>query len=160
MIEKTYQKIKDNIHLLEVDFENGEIKNRKIRLSKKGYFVFSLIRRDTFLHNVIAFMKYGEKSIGLDINHIDGNKLNNRPENLELCTPSENNIHALENGLRKIHGSYNNKSKLTEKDILIIRKMLENGEPQKNIAKCFNVSQSQISNIKINKTWKHVKGEV
>lgn len=44
----------------------------------------------TPVHWIVAEVFIGERPDGMWINHIDHNPLNNRPSNLEYCTPSEN----------------------------------------------------------------------
>ena len=53
-------------------------------------------------HRLVAesFVEKPASSKRLCVNHIDGNKLNNMPENLEWVTWSENNIHAYKHGLK------------------------------------------------------------
>jgi hypothetical protein len=99
--------------------EKGEIRNKKTKQIKKptikhrqGYYIVVLYGEDKKKHtksiHVLVLMSFKpvNKNAGYDIrytvNHIDGNKANNRLDNLEWCTHEENQQHAFKNGLRKI----------------------------------------------------------
>ncbi len=79
---------------------------------------------------------------GKEVSHLNGNPLDNRLENLKWETHKENMY-------RKI--------KLTEKNVIQIRKLLKQGFTQTKIAMKFNVSQSTIYRIKDNITWTHIQ---
>ena len=51
------------------------------------------------------------------INHIDGNKLNNNVKNLEWCTNSENNKHAWNKGLKECTEIQRESVKKTNKEV-------------------------------------------
>ena len=91
------------------------------------------------------------------VNHLDGNRLNNKASNLEWCTAKENTHHAIENGLQRVKGEFQTNSKFTPKDILDIRKMLDEGRTSRSIAEDYDVHESTISLIKIGKHWSHIQ---
>jgi hypothetical protein len=62
---------------------------------------------------------------------------------------------AIENSMDMVDKGRQN-SKLTPTDVFKIRTMLDNGYNQSAIKEKFNVSSSQISNIKARRIWKHV----
>lgn len=71
----------------------------------KGYLCVSLClknggRKMYKVHRLVAQSFIHNTENKPQVNHKDGNKLNNNVENLEWATSSENNIHALETGLR------------------------------------------------------------
>lgn len=69
--------------------------------SNSGYECINIRNKGYFIHRAISFA-YISKPLDKDfINHKDGNKLNNKIENLEWCTKSENTKHAYEQGLKK-----------------------------------------------------------
>lgn len=53
-------------------------------------------------HRVVWTVLNGPIPPGMDINHIDGKKGNNCPENMELATRSQNHKHAYSTGLRTL----------------------------------------------------------
>ena len=85
-------------------YNGRNLKGKILKLSpnKFGYLRFTAkkddITKTLHVHRVVlsTFNPIDEEK---QVNHIDGNKLNNKEENLEWCTDSENKIHAYANGL-------------------------------------------------------------
>lgn len=113
--------------------------------------------------HVVVFMYFrGMIPKGMEINHKNGTKNDNRISNLDLVTASENVRHAHSSGLaRPCKGEAHHSSKLTEKDVIDIRYLLylgrECGFPNSKIAKIYGVNAPCIHDIAKGITWKHVK---
>jgi hypothetical protein len=82
------------------------------------------------------------------VNHKDGNKINNLVSNLEWCTASENVIHAVR--LFGLHGENHHKSKLTSEQVRSIR---SDTRLHREIAADYAIVRSVVSEIKSGKTW-------
>jgi hypothetical protein len=106
---------------------------------------------------VLCNFKLMDNYLDFEVNHIDGNKLNNCIYNLEWCTKSENEFHAYRIGLKtSLKGEDHGGSKLKEDNIKEIKILLKKGEySQKRIAKIFGISQQQISRIKLGLRWSY-----
>ena len=110
-----------------------------------------------FIHRLVAECFLEAKEGNVFVNHKDGNKSNNRVDNLEWCTMKTNNIHAVQTGLRNpVKGESHPQSKLTEKNAIEIIRLLNQGINCTQIGKRFSVDRKTIADIKNGKTWKHL----
>lgn len=113
-------------------------------------------KKRTFLAHRLVLMAFCPVSNmkDLEVNHIDGDKKNNKLENLEWCTASENQLHAFRIGLQKARkGERSNWSKLRKEDIDKIFKLREQGLTQQQIGDIVGCTKSNISCILKGKTW-------
>ena len=73
--------------------------------NSEGYYIFNVGQklRNHRLHRAVAtlFLKNPDPEHFTDVNHIDGDKSNNRADNLEWCDRSYNLKHAYDTGLHK-----------------------------------------------------------
>lgn len=139
----------------------------KPALSSDGYLKTMLQGDDgkyhtNRIHKWVANTYLGPCPSGLEINHRDGNKLNNAPSNLEYCTRSENMQHAYDNGLQKPkRGQSNPCSKLTNEQVIEIRQYArQHGRlvRRKQLAEKYGVTEAHLKDIVSGRrgVWMHV----
>ena len=108
------------------------------------------------IHTLVALYFISERPLSMEINHKDGNKLNNHVSNLEYCTSKQNVQHAIKLGLRKT-GELHGRSKLTEKQVLEIRRKYKwNCYTMQMLCDEYKLSMPPIFSIIHRKTWKHI----
>ncbi len=107
------------------------------------------------VHHLVMLAFIGERPIGFDINHKDGDKTNNHLSNLEYCTRSKNIQHAFSKGLKPI-GQNHHKTTLTTKEVISIYELKHKGMTQKIVSEKYGVDRTTIGNIWRGKTWSNV----
>lgn len=102
-------------------------------IDRYGYEKVALVSSDNkrhrySVHRLVLENFYPiENMKNLQVNHIDGNKLNNNLSNLEWVTPRENTKHAFAIGLKTQKGEANNAAKYSEETILKVIEMFQQG---------------------------------
>jgi hypothetical protein len=140
---------------------NRKLMYLKPKISGVGYHQVCLqkesIRFYRLVHRLVAESFLGLNESKKYVNHINGIKTDNRVENLEWLTQSENQLHAYKIGLQnKQYGEQRYCSKLNNEKVILIKKRLQSGESYISIAPDFDVSPATVFDIYKNKTWVRV----
>lgn len=148
--KESYQRFAKGVLLKPAWKKEGRDCYPKVSLSKNGksntYYTYRLVAE--------AFMPNPDNLPC--VNHIDGDKFNPQVDNLEWCTYSENSKHSFATNLQCNKGVNNSRARLTEDDVLDIRKRYENGEDSREIAKRYGIVRDYVYMIKDKKVWKHI----
>ena len=142
--------------------KGGSMRTIKQRIKKPtkrpdGYLQIQLNknkkRQIKFIHRLELEVFFGLNN-DLQCNHKNGTKDDNRLENLEWMTRSQNVQHAFDVlGRKPANGEDIGTSKLTSKEVREIRNL--NGKLlQREIGALYGVNQQNVSNIINNQTWK------
>lgn len=125
-----------------------------------------------YVHRMVAALFLGPKpSPQLQINHRDGNKLNNAADNLEYVTLQENIQHAVRLGLTASgersrskkypetlsHGERSPFAKLTDAKVIELRQLYATGNySQRALAARYGIAPNTVKEITIGRRWKHL----
>jgi hypothetical protein len=145
------------------NWKNAKIeRNMSPCINSSGYyqtvFVIDGNNKSVTIHRIIAEVFIPNPDKKPEVNHKNGNKLDNTVENLEWVTRKENIQHCIDNKLQTpFKGSEVGTSKLIEKEVLEIRnKFIPKIYGRKKLAEEYNVSPLTIKDIVIRRTWKHI----
>lgn len=134
---------------------DGSIRLLKPYKKKTGYLAVKFGTKHHHVHRLIL-STWTEPS-ELDCNHINGNKADNRLENLEWATRSENMIHSVHVlGKKPGFGEDSYCNKLTNDDVAEIRSLRSLGWTFQRIAEKYNMNRSWIYRVATKESWKHV----
>ena len=160
-------------HGYSVDLKTGQVFNKKgISLvgcvRKNGYRAISVYIKgltgkrgyQVNHHQIIAVKKFGAEAVfaeGIEVRHLDGNSLNNDPENIELGTRLQNimDMTAAQRSAR-IAGLPSPHRMLCENEVMRIRSVYARGLIRGEctaLSIAFGVSTTTISEIGTGKTY-------
>lgn len=143
------------------------------KVSNGGYLMFGIWQdnkgKTLNVHRCVA-LAWLEPVEGREhVNHKNGDRKDNRVENLEWVTRSENILHGLSragryDNMRKVplnprysgrSGSNNHLSRLTSESLTELRALLKRGDmSQTEIARKFGISKCGVSRIKLGQSYK------
>jgi len=151
--------------------KNGKSNTRKVFLmslvinKSSKYLAITVGRKgdkqkNMLVHRLVAQAFIPNPGSKPEVNHINGVKIDNKVENLEWVTLSENHKHAYKIGLQTPMRGNHPMAKLSLEKVQKIKSMIRSGVTVRTIVEIFNVSSKLISDIKCGRRWGWVEEEV
>lgn len=149
----------------------GKVKVLKPAQSPDGYMKTVLLDdegkyRSWTVHLFVMLAFVGEKPNGMEVNHKNGDKTDNRVENLEYVTHRYNVQHSFDNGFQKPpRGEDNPNAKLTNEDVVEIREYVKSQREQgiryygrKSLAEKYGITESHVKDVVSGRRgiWSHI----
>lgn len=151
---------------------SGKMVRLKPAISKRGYLATVLLGEDSRYHTVQIHRCVCEAFNGIreypqfEVNHINGIKTDNRKENLEYCSHSDNILHAFRCGLAMpLRDEDNPKNKLSNAQVAEIRAFVNEAKAsgkryygRKELARKYGVSEATIKELANGKVGRYSRG--
>lgn len=139
------------------------IKKRKVSFQDNGkgykqiYVSLNKNKKVLYVHRLVAKYFIDNPENLKEVNHIDGNKSNNKASNLEWNTRQQNQQHAARNGLLR-RGVSSHKSKLNEDQVKVIKRLFRMNPnfSRKDVSIKLKIADTAITKIIKGRTWKHI----
>lgn len=145
------------------DSKNHYVAGRLVRprLSSDGYPRVTLSRdgkmRGISAHVLVALAFISPQPVGHQVNHKNGIKTDNRPENLEWVTAQENVRHRFRVLKQQpLRGMQHGMAKLTRAEVIEMRAKRAAGATLVELAEAYGVSAPHVHSIVERKLWKHI----
>lgn len=107
-----------------------------------------------YIHHLVLEAFVGPRPPGLICCHNDGDRTNNRLENLRWDTYEANEADKLRHGTRRMGSQA--RAKLNEEEVLEIRRLRSQGARFASIAEMFGVSHQNVKAIVYRRSWRHL----
>lgn len=118
-------------------------------------YTSSTNRQRLYIHRLVATAFHGDPGPGCEVDHINGNRQDNRAENLEWVVPGENNLRArLRCGLGC--GEMSTNVKASEERVRVGAALVGAGYTPCSVSRALGMSDAWFSVIMRGKAWSHI----
>src|SRR5581483_4863341 len=118
---------------------------RKPVINRKGYVVLGVTGKQFRAHRLICRTFHGPAPEGCEVGHLNGNRTDNRAENLKWVTPKENQAHRAIHGT-ELKGTKQPSANFTRAQLEdILERVVRRSETIASVARSYGVSRPSIS---------------